>query len=163
MSMTQLIVRAFGFFAPSQNHKIYKNTQNTAKFGGNLLKYISIQQSYLKLFSAKLVNLSWNFVTKTVQTTSRNFEITRRRLCCEKLGTSYDVKDFAIGSVQIRRVLLLKEEMMTSVRKTLKTLVWSAQNWLISNEVFPENNHKIGPFSPIDFRLSLPWKFLRNR
>ena len=23
---------------------------------------------------------------------------TRRRLCCEKLGTSYDLKNFAIGS-----------------------------------------------------------------
>ena len=47
---------------------------------------------------------------------------------------------------------------MTSVRKTLKTLVWSAQNRSISYEVFPENNHKIDLFLPIDFRLSLPQK-----
>ena len=90
-----------------------------------------------------------------MQTTSRNSETTRRRLCCEKLGT--------LPLVQFWRVLLLKERMMTSVRKTFKTLVWSAQNRSISNEVFPENNHKIGLFWPIDFRLSLPRKFLRNR
>ena len=83
-----------------------------------------------------------------MQTTSRNSETTRHRLCCEKLGT--------LPLVQFWRVLLLKERMMTSVRKTFKTLVWSAQNRSISNEVFPENNHKIGLFWPIDFRLSLP-------
>ena len=69
----------------------------------------------------------------------------------------------ALPLVHFWSVLLLKEQMMTSVRKTLKTLVWSAQNRSISNEVFPENNHKIGLFWPIDFRLSLPRKFLRNR
>ena len=91
----------------------------------------------------------------------RNSETTRRSLCCEKLGTSHDVKGFAIGSVLER--LLLKEQMMTSVRKTLKR--WSGQpkNRSISNELFPEFNHKIGLFWPIDFLLSLPRKFLRNR
>ena len=44
------------------------------------------------------------------------------------------------------RVLLSKEQMMTSVRKTLKTLVSSAQNRSISSEIFPENNHKIRRF-----------------
>ena len=62
----------------------------------------------------------------------------------------------ALPLVQFWSVLLLKEQMMTSVRKTLKTLVWSAQNRSISNGVFPENNHKIGLFWPLDFRLSLP-------
>ena len=82
----------------------------------------------------------------------------------------------ALPLVQFWSVLLLKEQMMTSVRKTLKTLVWSAQNRSISNEVFPENNHKIGLFLPIDFRqvcpkipaksvdfsANLPLKILRN-
>ena len=49
----------------------------------------------------------------------------------------------ALLLVQFWSVLLLKEQMMTAVRKTLKTLVWSAQNQSISNEVFPENDHKI--------------------
>ena len=69
----------------------------------------------------------------------------------------------ALPLVHFWSVLLLKEQMMTSVRKTLKTLVWSAQDRSISNEVFPENNHKIDLFLPIDFRLSLPRKCLRNR
>ena len=40
-----------------------------------------------------------------MQTTSRNSETTRCRLCCEKLGTSHDVKGFAIGSVLERTVV----------------------------------------------------------
>ena len=58
-------------------------------------------------------------------------------------------------------VLLLKEQMTTSVRKTLKLLVWSAQNRSISSEICPENNHKIRPFLLIAFRPSLPRRFLR--
>ena len=49
---------------------------------------------------------------------------------------SHDVKGLPL--VQFWSVLLLKEQMMTSVRKTLKMLVWSAQNRSISNQVFPE-------------------------
>ena len=40
----------------------------------------------------------------------------------EKLGTSNDVESFAIGS-DLWRVLLLKEQMMTSVKEVLKMLV----------------------------------------
>ena len=88
-----------------------------------------------------------------MQTTSRNSETTRCRLCCEKLGTSHDVKGLAIGSVLDH--IVVERAMMTSVKKNIKNagLVWS-----ISNKVFPENNHKIGLFWPIDFRLSLPPK-----
>ena len=43
----------------------------------------------------KLANSCQNFVTETWKERS---ETTRRRLCCEKLGTSHDVKGFAIGS-----------------------------------------------------------------
>ena len=53
--------------------------------------------------------------------------------------------------------------MMTSVRKTLKTLVWSTQNRSISSDVFPENNHKIRRFFtdcfPTKFVLKIPAKF----
>ena len=63
---------------------------------------------------------------------------------------------------QFWNVLLLKEQMMAAVKKTLKMLVWSAQNQSISNKVFPENNHIISFFWPIDFRLSLTRKCLQN-
>ena len=41
--------------------------------------------------------------------------------------------------------------MMTSVRKTLKMLVWSAQKQSISSEIYLENNHKVGRFLLIAF------------
>ena len=64
----------------------------------------------------------------------------------------------ALPLVHFWSVLLLKEQMMTSVRKTLKTLVWSAQNQSISSKIFrflriafwwnlPENSREISPFS----------------
>ena len=71
-------------------------------------------------------------------------------------------------------VLLLKEQMMTSVRKTLKTLVWSVQNLSISSEICPEKNppcfyrlfltkfaQKI-PMKLADFSAILSLKILRN-
>ena len=51
---------------------------------------------------------------------------------------------------------------MSSVRKTLKTLVWSAQNRSISCEICPKITTKSAVFLPIAFRPSLPWKFPRN-
>ena len=68
-------------------------------------------------------------------------------------GVDYVAKNWALAMmlkalplVHFWSVLLLKEQMMTSVRKTLKTLVWSTQNRSISSEVCPENNHKISRF-----------------
>ena len=52
-------------------------------------------------------------------------------------------------------ILLLKEQMMTSVRKTLKLPVWSGQNQSISSK----NNHKTAVFLPVAFRPSLPQKW----
>ena len=84
-------------------------------------------------------------------------------------GVDYVVKNWALALmlkalalVHFWSVLLLKEQMMTSVRKTLKRLVWSAQIRLISSEICLENNHKIGRFLLIAFWWSIPWKLLRN-
>ena len=68
----------------------------------------------------------------------------------------------ALPLVHFWSVLLLKEQMMTSVRKTLKMLVWSAQNRSISSEICPENNHKIHRFLLIAFQPSLRQKFPQN-
>ena len=148
--------------------EIHKNMQSTVKFGRNLIKYMSVQQFWnfsqlLGVFTCrKLANLCQNVVTETWK---QRYETTRRRLCCEKLGTIHDVKGFAIGSFL---VLLLKEQLrMTSVRKTLKTLVWSVQNRLISSEICPENNHKIGcvftDCFPTKFAQKILPKFPRNK
>ena len=70
-------------------------------------------------------------------------------------GVDYVAKNWALAMMskalplgQFWNVLLLKEQklMMAAVKKTLKMLVWSAQNQSISNKVFPENNHKISSF-----------------
>ena len=68
----------------------------------------------------------------------------------------------ALPLVHFWSIFLLKEQMMTSVRKTLKTLVWSAQKLSISSEICLENNHKISCFLAIAFWWSLPQKLLRN-
>ena len=68
----------------------------------------------------------------------------------------------ALPLVHFWSVLLLKEQVMTSVRKTLKTLVWSAHNRSISSEICPENNHKIRrfftDFFPAKFAPKIPAK-----
>ena len=85
----------------AKSHEIHKNMQNTAKFRRNLIKYMSVEQFWhlsqlLGVFMCrKLTNLCQNFVTEMCKQCS---EATRRRLCCEKLGTSHDVKGFATGS-----------------------------------------------------------------
>ena len=80
----------------------------SAKFGRNRIKYMSVQHFWnlsqlLGLFTCrKLANLSRNFVTEMCK---QRPETTRRRLCCEKLGTSHNVRGFAIGSFLERIVV----------------------------------------------------------
>ena len=96
-------------------------------------------------------------------------------------GVDYVAKNWALAMtlkalplVHFWSVLLLKEQMMTSVRKTLKTLVWSAQNRSISSEicpkitksadlpiVCPENSCEI-PAKLADFSVILSLKIRRN-
>ena len=83
--------------------------------------------------------------------------------------TDYVAKNWALAMmlkalplVHFWSVLLLKEQMMTSVRKTIKMLVWSVQNWSICSEIGLENNHKIRHFLPIAFWWSLPRKLSWN-
>ena len=109
----------------------------------------------LGLFTCrKLATLSWNFVTET---------------CKQLPGLDYVAENWALAMmlkalplVYFRSVFLLKERMMTSVRRTWKTLFWSAQNRSISSEIFLKSNHKIGRFLPITFWWSLPRKRPRN-
>ena len=83
-------------------------------------------------------------------------------------GVDYVAKNWALAMMLKALPLvhfwsvLLKEQTRTSVRKTLKTLVWSAQSRLISSEICLENNHKISRFLPIAFWWSLPRKLPQN-
>ena len=132
------------------------------KFGINLIKYMSVQHFWnlsqlLVLFTyCKLANLSWNFITKTCKQ--------RPKLP----GVDYVAKNWvlamvvkALPLVHFWSILLLKEQMMTSVRKTLKALVWSVQNQSIAREICPENNHKIRRFFT-NFSTNLSLRIPRN-
>ena len=105
---------------------------------------MSVQQIWnlsqlLGLFTfCKLAKLSWNFVTESANKVLK------------LQGIDYVVKNWALAMmskalplVHFWSTLLVKEQMMTSVRKKLKTLVWSAKNRVISSEICAENNHKI--------------------
>ena len=67
----------------------------------------------------------------------------------KKLGTSHDVKGFAIGSFLERIVQPLFN------RKTLKTLVWSVWNRSIPSEICPKITTKSADFSTI-LALKIP-------
>ena len=125
---------------------------------------MSVQQIWnlsqlLGLFTfCKLAKLSWNFVTESANKVLK------------LQGVDYVVKNWALAMmskalplVHFWSTLLVKDQMMTSVRKKLKTLVWSAKNRVISSEICAENNHKISRFVLIAFRRSLPRKFPWNR
>ena len=100
--------QGFWYFARSRSHEIQVNPRNPAKFGSNLIKYMPVQHIWnlfqlLGLFTCrKLAKLSWNFVTETCK---QRPETTRPRLCCEKLGTSHNLKGFVIGSLLERIVV----------------------------------------------------------
>ena len=133
--------QGFWYFTLSQSSEIHKNTQNTPKFGRNLIKYMSVQHiwNFYQLWGLftcrKLVNLSWNFVTEMCKQCPETPKLPGEDYVVKNLALAMMLK--ALPLVQFWSVLLLKEQMMTSVRKTLKTLVWSAQNRSISNAVFP--------------------------
>ena len=150
------------------SREIHKNRQNTTKFSRNLIKYMFVQQFWnlsqlLGVFTCrKLANLCYNFVTETCKQRSK------------LPGIDYVAKNWALAMmlkalplVHFWSVLLLKEQMMTSVRKTFKMLVSSAQNRSISSKICPENNHKIRRFFnewfPAKFALKIPAKLPRNR
>ena len=73
-------------------------------------------------------------------------------------GIGYVAKNWALAMmlkafplVHFWSAPLLKDQMMTSVRKTLKTLLWSERNRLISSKICLENNHKINRFYQLLF------------
>ena len=146
--MTQLI-QGFWYFARSRSRKIHKNTRT--KYRKIQLKFnqIHVCTTYLKLISA----IYWGYLLAVnLQIYLETSSLKRANNVPKLPGVDYVAKNWALAMmlkalplVHFWNVLLLKEQMMT-VRTTLKTLVWSAQNRSISIEIIPENNHKIGLF-----------------
>ena len=158
--------------------EIHKNTQDTCEIR---------QKSYqIRLYSNFETCLSyWGYL---LAVNPQIYVKTSSLKCANNVpklpGVDYVVKNWALVMmlkalplVHFRSILLLKEQMMTSVRKTLKTLVWSAQNQsipremcpnittkstvfyrLLSGQVCPKNSHKISSFFR-DFVPKNPAKF----
>ena len=135
--------------------------QNSVEILPNTCLY-NIFETYLSYWGYLLaVNLQIYLKTSSLKCACKQ--------CPKITGVDYIAKNWALAMmlkalplVHFWSILLLKVQMMTSVRKTSKTLVWSAQNRSISSEICPKNNHKMGWFLPIAFLRSLPRKFPRN-
>ena len=147
--MTQL--RACGI-SRGREIEIHKSTQNTAKFSRNFIKYLSVQH---------ICNLSQQIHLETSS-------LKRANIVLRLPGVDYVAKTWALGMmlkalplVHFWSVLLLREQMMTSVRKTFKMLVWSAQNRSISSEFSLKISIKSAVFTDC-FLRSLLQKFSRN-
>ena len=133
----------------------FTKASKTLRNSVEILYEIHVCRTYLKFISA---NLSWNFVTETCK---RRPETTRHRLCCEKLGTSHDVKGFAIGSFlehivveranddlclkNVKKAGLISQSISSefSLKITTKSAVFFQ---LFLGEVCPENCCEIGRF-----------------
>ena len=126
------------------------------------MKYMSVQQFWNlpQLPGVNLLAINSQIYVKTLS-------LKRANNIPKLPGVDYVAKNWALAMmlkalplVHFWSVLLLKQHMTTSVRKTLKTLVWSAQNRSISSEICPKITSKSAVFLPIAFRPSLPQKCL---
>ena len=112
-----------------------RNSGKSAKFARNLIKYMSIQHIWNLSWLLGLLNcrkfayLSWNFITTTSKHCSKT---TRRKLCCEKLGTSHDVKSFAIGSFHERFVVKIANDSLLTRRHLVSLVDFYVIFWPIS-------------------------------
>ena len=167
-------LQGFWYFARSRSHEIQVNPRNPAKFtkkrkilqnSEEILSNTCLYDIFETYFSYRGYLLAAN-----VQIYLGTSSLKRANNVLKPPGIDYVAKNWALAMmlkvlplVHFWSVLLLKEQIMTSVRKTLKTLVWSAQNRSISSKICPENNHKLRRFFSDCFLAKFAPKFLRNR
>ena len=168
------VIQGFWYFARSWSREIQVNPRNPTKFArtqkiprnsveilSNTCQY-SIFETYFSYWGYLLaVNL---------QIYLRTSSLKRANNIPKLPGVDYVAKNWALAMmlkalplVHFWSILLLKEQMMTSARKMLKTLVcktdWLLAKfalkittkltvfyWLLFGEVFPENSCEIGQF-----------------
>ena len=126
----------------AKSHKIHKNTKNTAKL-------ISTYFSYRGYLLA--VNLQIYLGTWSLKHANNVPKLPGLDYVAKKWALAMMLK--ALSLVHFWSILLLKEQMMTSVRKRLKMLVWSSQNRSISSEICLKNNHKNPRNRPIFLQI----------
>ena len=108
-----------------KSRQIHKNTKNTTKFGRNLIKILSNTTLFEIYFSYRGYLLA-----VTLQIYLGTLPLKRANNVLKLPGIGYVVKNWALAImlkalplVHFWSVLLLKWQMMTSVRKMLKMLV----------------------------------------
>ena len=103
----------------------FTNTQNTAKFGRNLFKYYlyNIFKTYLSYWGYLLaVNLQIYLETLSLKHTNNVLKLSDVDYVAKNWALAMMLK--ALPLIHFWSILLLlKEQMLTSVRKTLITLV----------------------------------------
>ena len=118
-------MQGFWYFAQSRSREIQVKPRNSVEILSNTCLY-NIFETYFSYRGYLLaVNLQIYLGTSSL----------KRANNIPKLpGVDYVAKNWALAMilkalplVRFWSVLLLKEQMLSSVRKTLKTLVWSAQ------------------------------------
>ena len=125
----------------AKSTKTHKIPQNSVEILSNTCRY-SIFETYLSYWGYLLaVNLQIYLEPLSLKCANNVPKLPGIDYVAKNWTLSIMVE--ALTLLHFWNVLLLKEQMMTSVRKTLKMLVWSAQNWSIPSKIFPENNHKI--------------------
>ena len=147
----------YWYFARSRSREIQVNPQNPVKFTKTRKKTQNVVEI---LSNTCLYNIFETYFSCRGYLLAINLQIylgtssLKRANNVPKLpGIDYVAKNWALAImlkalplVHFWSILLLKEQVMTSVRKMLKTLVWPAQNQSISSKICLENNHKIGRF-----------------
>ena len=157
--------QGFWYFTQLQSCEIQVNPRNPVKF----TKTRKIPQNSVEILSNKCLYSNfetclsyWGYL---LAVNSQIYVKTSSLKCANNVpklpGVDYVAKNWALAMmlkalplVHFWSVLLLKEQMMTSVRKTLKMLLWKLKKLKITT--------KSAVFLPIALRPSLPWKFSRN-
>ena len=157
------IKQGFWYFARSRSREIPVNPVNPAKF----TKTRKIPRNSVEILSNTcLYNIFESYFSYWGYLLAVNLQVYLRTSSQKRTnnipklpGVDYFAKNWALAMmlkalplVHFWSVLLLKEQMMTSVRKTLKRLVWSAQNRLISSEIWPQNRPLFGEVCPENSR-----------
>ena len=137
--------QGFWYFTRLRSHEIQVNPRNPVKF----TKTQKIPWNSVEILSNTCLyntfETYFNYWGYLLAVKSQIYLWTSSLKCANNIlkqpGVDYVAKNWALAVllkalplVHFWSVLLLKEQMMTSVRKTLKTLVWSAQNdWFLAN------------------------------
>ena len=173
-------MQGFWYFARSRSREIQVKPRNSVEILSNTCLYniFEIYFSYRGYLPA--VNLQIYLGTSLLKRANNIPKLPEVDYVAKNWALAMILK--ALPLVRFWSVLLLKEQMLSSVRKTLKTLVWSAQNRPISSEicleklittksaisyrllfgeVCPQNSCEI-PAKSADFSMNLSLKIPRN-